>query len=285
MGADPSATPAKPRAGKSDLAARVISAAVMLAGGLSLLLLGQPSRWFLVTVVLSVGAWELSRLVGRKLETAPFAWLPALAVAALCLARFPGLEVPAQWNWGVAILLLAGLVAFAFARLPVAATAPWIGLNAFVAAYLGLWGGKVFDLVAPVPGWAGIAPLVFAFACIAAADTGAYFTGRAFGKRKLAPTLSSGKTREGAAGGFFAAMLVAGLLSGYAGLRPASAVALGAVLAVASIAGDLFISAFKRWAGRKDTSNLIPGHGGVMDRFDALVFAAPFAWAGFQLLG
>jgi phosphatidate cytidylyltransferase len=64
-----------------------------------------------------------------------------------------------------------------------------------------------------------------------------------------------------------------------------SAILLGAILALCSVAGDLFISAFKRWALAKDTSHIIPGHGGVMDRFDALVFAAPFAWMGFKILG
>jgi phosphatidate cytidylyltransferase len=185
----------------------------------------------------------------------------------------------------VALVSLSLLIAIAFARVGVTVVAPWVGLNAFIIAYLGLWGGAVFGLTLPVPGWAGIAPFVFTLACIAAADSGAYFTGRAVGKRKLAPELSGGKTREGALGGLVASMLVGGLLSRYAGLPLTSAVALGAVLSVTSIAGDLFISAFKRWALAKDTSHLIPGHGGVMDRFDALVFAAPFAWMGFKLLG
>jgi phosphatidate cytidylyltransferase len=270
---------------KSELAKRVLSAAVMLIGGLGLLLANQPSRWLLMTAVLTLGAWELSRLVGRKLVSPYAAWLPAAAVFALCLPHFPG-RVPSEgWAWGVFLLALALLIAIAFARLQITVVAPWIGLNAFVIAYVGLWGGKLFDLTLPTGGWAGIAPFVFTLACIAAADTGAYFTGRAFGKNKLAPSISSGKTREGAVGGLVASMLFAGLLSGYAGLPLDAAILLGAILSVCSIAGDLFISAFKRWALAKDTSNLIPGHGGVMDRFDALIFAAPFAWMGFRLLG
>jgi phosphatidate cytidylyltransferase len=270
---------------KSELVKRVLSAVVMLAVGLGLMLANPQSRWFLMTAVLTIGAWELSRLVGRKLVSPYAAWLPGAAVFALCLPHYPG-ETPAEaWAWGVALLSLALLIAIAFTRLQVTVIAPWIGLNAFVIAYVGLWGGKLFALTLPVTGWAGIAPFVFTLACIAAADTGAYFTGRAFGKRKLAPSISSGKTREGAVGGLFAAMLFAGLLSRYAGLPLVSALLLGAVLAVASVAGDLFISVFKRWALAKDTSNLIPGHGGVMDRFDALVFAAPFAWMGFRMLG
>lgn len=270
---------------KSELATRIVSAAVMLAGGFALLLASPPSRWLLMAVVLTIGAWELSRLVGRKLVSPYAAWLPAAAVFALCLPHYPGRIPTEAWTWGVALVSLAALIAIAFARLQITVIAPWVGLNAFVIAYLGLWGGKLFELTLTLPGWAGIAPFVFTLACIAAADTGAYAAGRVFGKRKLAPSISSGKTREGAVGGLVASMLFAGLLSRYASLPLGSAILLGAVLSVCSIAGDLFISAFKRWALAKDTSHLIPGHGGVMDRFDALVFAAPFAWMGFRLLG
>jgi phosphatidate cytidylyltransferase len=272
----------------SNLTVRILSAAVLLIGGLAALTLNLHSRWLLMTAVLSLGAWELSRLVGRKLISPIAAWLPAYAVLALCLARFPGFTAPVLWNWSVAVVSLSALTAVAFTRLQITVVAPWIGLNAFVIAYLGLWGGKLFDLTMPVTGFAGIAPFVFTLACIAAADSGAYFAGRAFGKHKLAPELSSGKTREGAVGGLVAGLLVAGVLSVFnlsGGLTLPSALLLGAVLALASVAGDLFISAFKRWALAKDTSHLIPGHGGVMDRFDALIFAAPFAWIGFRLLG
>ena len=269
----------------SELTIRILSAVVMLAGGFAALTLGLGSRWALMTAVLTLGAWELARLTGRKLVAPHAAWLPAAAVFALCLARLPGWTPPVLWDWVVALAALSALIAVAFARQPITVVAPWIGLNAFVAAYLGVWGRTVFGLTLPETGLAGIAPFVFTLACIAAADSGAYFAGRAFGKRKLAPELSSGKTREGAVGGLFAALLVAGGLSGYAGLSLPAALVLGAVLAAASVAGDLFISAFKRWALAKDTSHLIPGHGGVMDRFDALVFAAPFAWVGFRLLG
>lgn len=271
----------------SELTVRLTSAFVMLAGGFAALTLSLESRWVLIAAVLATGAWELSRLAGRKLVAPVAAWVPGAAVFALCLAHYPNLSGPAPvlWHWGIALASLSALIAIAFARLQITVVAPWIGLNAFIIAYVGLWGGTLFHLTTPETGFTGIAPLVFTFICIAAADSGAYFSGRAFGKHKLAPALSSGKTREGAVGGLVASMALAAILSGYAGLSLAAALVLGAVLAVASVTGDLFISAFKRWAMAKDTSHLIPGHGGVMDRFDALVFAAPFAWVGFRLLG
>jgi phosphatidate cytidylyltransferase len=90
---------------------------------------------------------------------------------------------------------------------------------------------------------------------------------------------------EGAGGGAATAMLLSALLAPtLVGLSLFPALVLGAVLAGASILGDLFVSALKRHSGAKDTSRIIPGHGGVMDRFDALVFAAPVAWLGLKLL-
>lgn len=272
----------------SNLSVRLLSAALLLLGGGAGLLLNLHTRWAVMTAVLTLGAWELSRLTARKLASSAPAWLPALSVFALCLPYLPAWNAPLLWNWYVSIASLSALTLVAFSRLQVTVMAPWIALNAFFITFLGLWGAKAFELTLPFTGWTGIAPLAFTLACIIAADSGAYFTGRALGKRKLAPAISSGKTREGAIGGFCAALLVAGGLSaaGFSGgLRLPAAVLLGGVLALASIAGDLFISGFKRWALAKDTSNIIPGHGGVMDRFDALIFAAPFAWLGFRLLG
>ncbi len=270
----------------SELTVRVFSAFVMLVGGFAALTLSLETRWALITAVLATGAWELSRLAGRKLVAPVAAWVPAAAVFALCLAHYPNLSAPVHilWNWIVALIALSTLIAIAFARLQITVVAPWIGLNAFIIAYLGLWGGTVFGLTRPETGLAGIAPFAFTLACIAAADSGAYFSGRAFGKHKLAPSLSAGKTREGAVGGLLASMAIAAGLSGYAGLSLPAALIMGVILALASVTGDLFISAFKRWAMAKDTSHLIPGHGGVMDRFDALLFAAPFAWVGFAIL-
>ena len=108
-------------------------------------------------------------------------------------------------------------------------------------------------------------------------DIAQYYTGRAFGRRPLAPVISPKKTIEGAVGGFvFGTMLIA--VVGHWWLPQASPFvrsAMGAVIVMAGIAGDLFESMLKRSAGVKDSSALIPGHGGVLDRIDALLFAAP----------
>jgi len=125
----------------------------------------------------------------------------------------------------------------------------------------------------------GPAIVIYAIALVAAADTGAYFCGRKFGKRKLAEQISGGKTIEGAAGGMLAALLLAIFASGYLATEQLSAWSIfimSVFAALASIAGDLFVSRAKRTRDVKDSGNLLPGHGGVLDRFDGLLAAVPF---------
>jgi len=135
--------------------------------------------------------------------------------------------------------------------------------------------------------------LISAMALVWIADIGAYFAGKAFGKRKLAPSISPGKSWEGAIGGWVAVLLIASLTVLAAGAVPlfqdtfavklqakmgwAITLAVLTVIVAASIVGDLFESMLKRRAGLKDSSNLLPGHGGVLDRIDALVPVLPVA--------
>jgi phosphatidate cytidylyltransferase len=129
----------------------------------------------------------------------------------------------------------------------------------------------------------GLELLVWAFLVTWSTDIGAYFVGRRFGRRKLAPSISPGKTVEGLCGGIAAATLVGGAWVLATGLgRPL--LALAPVLAIAAQAGDLFESRLKRRAGVKDSGQSLPGHGGVLDRVDGLVPVAVLTAAA-QLLG
>ncbi|MGB8224859.1 MAG: phosphatidate cytidylyltransferase [Polyangiales bacterium] len=111
-------------------------------------------------------------------------------------------------------------------------------------------------------------------------DTAAYFVGRKFGKTKLAPRISPKKTVEGSAGGLAASVVGALILSFFLpGLGPVDAVALGILGGAAGQAGDLLMSVLKRSSGVKDSGGILPGHGGILDRVDALVFTAPATWA------
>lgn len=133
--------------------------------------------------------------------------------------------------------------------------------------------------------------ILFLVLLVAAADSGAYFAGKSFGKNKLVPQISPGKTREGLLGGFLAALLVALIGASLLGLGEgyfSSFIYLSAIVALLSVAGDLFISLIKREAGAKDSGSILPGHGGILDRVDGLIAALPlFAlginWAAIQV--
>ena len=121
-----------------------------------------------------------------------------------------------------------------------------------------------------------------------AADVGAYFAGKTFGKNKLAPQISPGKTREGLVGGLVLAPVVA-LIATYfmpiAHIEFTHLVVLSLLVALVSVGGDLMISLHKRTSGFKDSGNILPGHGGILDRLDSLLVAAPFYALGVLAMG
>ena len=127
--------------------------------------------------------------------------------------------------------------------------------------------------------------LLFALVVVWAADVGAYFAGRRFGRVKLAPAISPGKTWEGVFGGLFVVALVALLFALFFDLSPAVVVPFSMAAAALSIVGDLTVSMFKRTAGVKDSGSLFPGHGGILDRIDSVSAAAPLFVIGLGLSG
>jgi phosphatidate cytidylyltransferase len=126
-------------------------------------------------------------------------------------------------------------------------------------------------------GWGVMGPklLLFALVITWAGDTVAYFVGRAIGKHAFAPILSPKKTWEGAVGGFAGSLLVGVAFSKWTGISMGQMLAMAAVGNVAGQVGDLLESAYKRSAGVKDSGTLLPGHGGILDRIDALILAIP----------
>jgi phosphatidate cytidylyltransferase len=221
------------------------------------------------------------------------AWtlLVALIVlfAALEWARLCRLEAVSAWAFAATVALLFVALERSQLQRPIFAIAAafWV-----VVAPLWMWRGVHANQPMAL-GAAGVAVLVPAGLAIAAlqplqvllvlllvwiADTAAYFVGRAWGKRKLAPAISPGKSWEGAAGGLIGAALyaiiVAFLTQPGALLTFAAA---GVLLGMVSIVGDLFESAAKRQAGVKDSGTLLPGHGGILDRIDSATASLPLA--------
>jgi phosphatidate cytidylyltransferase len=273
------------------LGQRVVTAIVLLVLFLPTLFIESPWPFILLTLAfICAGGWEWSRLNGapgpaalaagalvaacggavvlagwRVGETPQLWWLAALlwgVGGAVVLRRgpsgWPGLPGPLRWVLGLVLLWLAW-VAVAHARI--------VGVNFLLSALCLVW----------------------------VADIAAYFGGRAFGRRKLAPAISPGKSWEGVWSGMLGALLLAAAWLGLeqrAGADSPSlfkllqqrlgapGLALGVVaLAGISVVGDLFESLVKRAAGAKDSSRLLPGHGGVLDRVDALLPVLPIALA------
>jgi len=129
--------------------------------------------------------------------------------------------------------------------------------------------------------------LMYSLALVWVADIGAYFSGKRFGKNKLSPYISPGKTREGLYGALFATSvytLVASFLFDMEREYAALLVLLSVILTIISVSGDLYISLLKREAGLKDSGNILPGHGGILDRIDSVLAAMPVFAVGFHWL-
>ncbi len=186
-----------------------------------------------------------------------------------------------DWAFGALVALAAGLMLWEWHRLPtLSPTGPAWARNRPVWWLVGLL-YLVLPCVALV--WLRQQPehgrhIVFWLFCVVwATDTGAYFAGRSIGGPKLIPSISPNKTWAGLLGGMVAAAVVGGLVGAINPVLPAFALAgLAGTVAVVSQAGDFTESAIKRAFGVKDASQIIPGHGGVLDRLDGLLFAAPF---------
>lgn len=227
-----------------------------------------------VALVIGFAAREWHRMFGGARYAVPIAVTTTSIILALgCAIALPGTL------WPVLILAI-GATAAALLASAVGAPAGWNGLGAL---YLGLPAlALVWLRSATAYGlWA-----VFAlFVAIWAADTGALLGGRVLRGPKLFPSLSPNKTWAGFLVGSLAAAICVATYIAIIGGRPAEGALVGAGLALAGHAGDLFESWLKRRVGRKNSGGLIPGHGGVLDRIDSILFAAPLAAFGVLVLG
>ncbi len=240
---------------------------------LAVLFLGPP--WLAVALVaaaLGAGLVEFFALLrAREIRPMPTAGV-VVAVAVGMDVAWPGGSGLPLLPVAVLLLLTVALARGRDLEAVSAAAATLLG-----AVYVGALGGTIAGLRLLVPTEQGAWRLTLLLVIVVFSDTLAFFVGNAVGRHRLAPALSPGKSVEGAlgglAGGVLGALVVRPL--GLPELPLAHVVALGAAAAAMGIAGDLSESLLKRWAGVKDSGTLFPGHGGMLDRLDSLLFGAP----------
>ena len=249
----------------ADLRLRILSAAVLAPLALACIWIGGAAFAGLIALIAIGLSYEWLGLCGRRSSFPAallFAALPlSVVLAALTTAAY-----------AIGLLVIATLATMALDR-GLSPTRPL----AFGIPYLGLGGVALVWLRQPAAH--GGVNVIVLLLVVWASDIGAYMAGRAIGGPRLAPAISPGKTWSGALGGLFAAAAVGLAASAILGNGPVSGrpVAFAVLIGVVSQAGDLFESQLKRHVGVKDSGGMIPGHGGLLDRLDAVLTAAPAA--------
>ena len=250
---------------------RLLSALVLAAPILAVLFFASSAVFLCVVVLLVFRAgWEFQTLIslcGWRVR----AWEGALDACAFVLAVWVGGVLPAL----VLVVILLRVFLKAFSRETFRESLAMTSVSLLGVIWVGGAGGLI-ALVRTFPG--GIEAIFFLFVVVWANDIVAMFTGKTLGNRKLAPKISPGKTVEGAIGGIVAGTLVGVLMTFYMdvpGIDPWLAIPVSVCIGLFALTGDLGESILKRAAGEKDASDIIPGHGGLLDRIDGLLVAGP----------
>lgn len=260
---------------------RIVTALVL--GAVLLAALFAAPAWAaraVFALCIAAGAFEWAQLAGARTRTQRLGYVLVVALAATALrvllaepAAFRALLEAAVALWCLALAwLLAGRAQLAPAAVGLA------GLAALVPAWVAL--ARMVELWPQGPRW-----VLFILLLSFGADTGAYFAGRAFGRVRLAPAVSPGKTWEGVFGGLALATFIAWCAAPWLGVAPHRLLPVAVCGAAFSVVGDLLESLCKRSAGLKDSGSLFPGHGGVLDRIDSVLAATPVTCLGLSWLG
>ena len=273
---------------------RIITALIMAGAFLAAVLL-LPFQWLalVLAVLVAAGGWEWSRLAGWE---APLVRGMFVLVLCACMAwlyiycEFAGEPSREQVQPVLGLACLWWSFALLWVRSYPASAPLWS--HRLTRSVMGLlilapaWAAALYLLSYPRGGLL----LVVMVLIVVAADVGAYFSGRAFGKHKLAPKVSPAKTWEGFWGGALSCLVLSLLFwsqlpaeGSHVGLL--TVIAITVITGIASVVGDLSVSMVKRESGTKDSGNLLPGHGGVLDRLDSLCGAAPVFALGLVLAG
>jgi phosphatidate cytidylyltransferase len=258
------------------LAQRLLTAAVGIPIILAVILIGWPLFTAVACLILALGALEFVHMAQRDerplWQPSPAALVAVAGVVAITIAADAGVEWPSEL-----VAVVAAAMLYVLLRGAPASAWPWWGAIVAALAYVGILGsylvllreldsGENWVLLAVVSTWG--------------ADTCAYAVGKLIGRHKMAPRISPGKTWEGTIGGLVGGLAVVVGLNWALDLpvTAGEAVLLGLTLPAVAVLADLGESALKRGAGVKDTSELVPGHGGFLDRLDSLLFTVPLVY-------
>jgi phosphatidate cytidylyltransferase len=245
---------------------RILTALVGIPLVLGALYVGGKALWVVVAVIALGAQWEFLSLLEQREWPVDRFWALLAAIGVLSRSWYP--------DWGLALTGIGMLYV------------AWLLRKGVDGRPLERMAGTLVSLVYPVyllsfildiRADASFALVLLLFGLIWTCDTAAYYTGRSLGRRKLAPTISPNKTWEGAIGGVVGTLVVALVVRHFwlPGLTVVDAVGLAFIGGVFGQAGDLLESALKRSAGVKDSGTLLPGHGGMLDRFDSIIVTMP----------
>lgn len=248
-----------------------------------------PSVWFFILAAIVFG-WAAAEFVRIARFWAPGAPVEALLVLVLLAAVFLADLIP-LYRGGLApeLELFAGALLASvgvgtlvlLAKTPLPEVFPALGAFAFGVPYFALPIASLYRIHRLGSWW-----LFLLFAIVWLGDTAAYYAGSRLGRHKLAPTVSPNKTWEGAVAGFLTGLAATAVWSYfYLGRVDGRLILVGAATAAAAQIGDLVESLIKRGAGLKDSGDLLPGHGGMLDRMDAMLFASPVFFFGLWIMG
>ena len=282
----------------SELAKRTIFSVIAAPLAVAILFYGEWPLALLLSVIAGLGAWEFYRIAvaGGVRPMATFGIVAAASVPLFVhlyrltmLQRAPAFAPPIPPESVVLLLPLVILAASIWTRgvegRPLSASAITLFGILYTGVMLSFGYLLRYHQYTGADRASGASLVALPMILTWASDTGAYFVGRAMGRHKLIPKVSPGKTVEGAVGGMVLSMLVSWLYVefvlrryGQLGMLPINALLFGAAISLAAQVGDLAESLLKREAGVKDSSRIIPGHGGILDRFDSLLFVLPVAY-------
>jgi phosphatidate cytidylyltransferase len=261
--------PARARLRMSPLVVRIVSGVVLAAALVGLLLLGLYGLYAVLVIIGGVGLWEFKGLSARMGYQAPL-WLMYPLCACFVFGGTLLKQLPLELVLSVA--LIGGLSVFLFLPTRRGGLGRW-AMGVAGALYLGLPLSYYLQLFTRASWPRNVEWILLIVATVAVSDSAAYLVGRSFGRHPFFKEISPHKTIEGAVGGLLLAVPVMLLGGMYVlGLSPLHGAVLGLLVGIVAVLGDLVESQMKRLARVKDSSHLIPGHGGMLDRLDSLLF-------------